>query len=54
MQIDWVPVSQSEEFDTLGKLEELTGLVDKKAALLEEKTAEIEDSLKKLKEILGE
>jgi len=28
--------------------------VDEKATFLEEKTAEIEDSLKKLKEILGE
>ena len=54
MQIDWVPVTLSEEFDTMGKLEELTGLVDEKAGLLLEKTVEIEDSLKKLKEILGE
>ena len=42
MQIDWVPIAKAEEFDTMGKLEELNGLVDEKATLLEESTAEIE------------
>lgn len=53
MQIDWVPVAQAEEFDSMGKIEELNGLIDEKNALLEDSTAQIEESLKKLKEILG-
>jgi hypothetical protein len=34
MQIDWVPIASSEEFNSVGKLIELNGLIEEKAAFL--------------------
>jgi hypothetical protein len=53
MQIYWVPMAIQEEFDCKSKLEELNTAVDEKAEFLTQSSNEIEESLKKFKEIIG-
>ena len=52
MQIDWVPVAKAEEFDSSGKIEELSNMIDEKTEMMNTSAGEVEESLKKLKEIL--